>query len=404
MPTVYYDSSATGAGDGTSEADAYTDLQTALNSLSAGDHLYCKRAASREGVKTTNLTFTTSPTNTGDPTIIEGYETTPGDGGMYQTASPVFFTGEHIILAYFDVDKDDDSTHAISLGGDGSVAYRCKATSTYGFGNCFNLTDSVAIECSSYAVCGNAGDGCFEGSRFQLINCYAEITDGNDGAAVSFNSGFRQHSLIDCLFVNSGPGLNNDGVRIQGSTNSTGVFIHNCTFYNFGGNGIIDTDGVGNATTQPSIYYGNLFYNCGNGIVNAQGVNVNTLAMYAASNAFGSITSNQVSNISSNFDPITLTASPFEDTTDFQINDTSGGGASIRGLRGVPDVKDFESDVRVEFGTHGGVIPNPNIVFQTFDEGSLFLGTGDVGDTVTVSGRSFQKVDDDPIVWRRTTV
>jgi len=401
MPTVYYNSAATGANDGTSEADAYTDLQTALNSLSAGDHLYCKRAASREGVKTTNLTLSTSATNTDPPTIIEGYETTPGDGGMYQTASPVVFTGEHIILAYFDVDKDNDTTEAISLAGDGSVAYRCKATSTYGYGNCFYLNDSVAIECSSYAVCGGVGDGCFEGSRYQLINCYAEITDGNDGCAVSFNSGFRQHNMIGCLFVNSGTGTNNDGVRVFGSSNSNGVTILNCTFYNFGGNAIVDTEGIGNTTTQPNIYYGNLFYNCGNGIVNAQGVNVNTLAMCAASNAFGSITSNQVSNISVNFDPITLTASPFEDTTDFQINDTSGGGASIRGLRGVPDVKDFESDVRVEFGTHGGVIPNPNLVFATSDEGFLSLGTGDVGDTVTVSGRSFQKVDDDPIVWRR---
>jgi len=401
MPTVYYNSAATGANDGTSEADAYTDLQTALNSLSAGDHLYCKRAASREGVKTTNLTLSTSATNTDPPTIIEGYETTPGDGGMYQTASPVVFTGEHIILAYFDVDKDNDTTEAISLVGDGSVAYRCKATSTYGYGNCFQLNDSVAIECSSYAVCGGVGDGCFEGSRYQLINCYAEITDGNDGTAVSFNSGFRQHNMIGCLFVNSGTGTNNDGVRVFGSSNSNGVTILNCTFYNFGGNAIVDTEGIANITTQPNIYYGNLFYNCGNGIVNAQGVNVNTLAMCAASNAFGSITSNQVSNISVNFDPITLTASPFEDTTDFQINDTSGGGASIRGLRGVPDVKDFESDVRVEFGTHGGVIPNPNLVFATSDEGFLSLGTGDVGDTVTVSGRSFQKVDDDPIVWRR---
>jgi len=39
--------------------------------------------------------------------------------------------------------------------------------------------------------------------------------------------------------------------------------------------------------------------------------------------------------------------------------------------------------------------------FTTTDTGSFALGTGGVGDTVIVSGRSFQKVDDDPIVWRR---
>ncbi len=87
MATVYYYSQASGDNDGSSEANAYQDLQTALDALSAGDHLYCKRHTSREGVKTTNLTFTTnSNTNTGN-TVVEGYETTPGDGGMYQTFS-----------------------------------------------------------------------------------------------------------------------------------------------------------------------------------------------------------------------------------------------------------------------------------------------------------------------------
>ena len=91
MADVFYYSQASGSNDGTSEANAFTDLQTALNSLSAGDHLYCKRHTSREGVKTTNLEFTTNSITTSGNTVIEGYSTTPGDGGMYQTASPIYF-------------------------------------------------------------------------------------------------------------------------------------------------------------------------------------------------------------------------------------------------------------------------------------------------------------------------
>ena len=78
MATVYYYSQASGSNDGTSEANAFTDLQTALNSLSAGDHLYCKRHTSREGAITTNLTFTTNSDAAAGPNIIEGYSTTPG--------------------------------------------------------------------------------------------------------------------------------------------------------------------------------------------------------------------------------------------------------------------------------------------------------------------------------------
>ena len=47
MATVYYNSSAGGSNDGTSEANAYTDLQTALNSLSAGDHSMLRALAER---------------------------------------------------------------------------------------------------------------------------------------------------------------------------------------------------------------------------------------------------------------------------------------------------------------------------------------------------------------------
>ena len=116
MADVFYYSQASGDNDGTSEANAFTAIQTALDSLSAGDHLYCKRHSSREGAITTNLTFTTSAGSGGSPTVIEGYGTTPGDGIMYQTKSPIDFTGEHVYVKYLDIDTEtetDDMTLAV---------------------------------------------------------------------------------------------------------------------------------------------------------------------------------------------------------------------------------------------------------------------------------------------------
>lgn len=358
MATVYYDSAATGANDGTSEADAYTNLQTALNSLSAGDHLYCKRATSREGVKTTNLTFATSAT-TGGPTIIEGYETTPGDGGMYQTASPVLISGEHVLLKYFDVDKDDDSTPAIRLSGDCCVAYRCKVTSTYSAGACFNIIDGAAVECAGYGVCSASLDSVFELYRAWSIGCYAEITDGENGAAFYIRSAFRANCCIGGVANNTGAGTSNSGIIIAEGNNSGGSVVSNCTVYNCA-NGIYEVDGNRNVTTLPNLYYGNLFYNVGYGINNSQGTNATELSQYNFGNAYGSVTTAQTTNLSNVDDhAVTLTSSPFVDTTDFRINNESGGGALLKGLLGPPDVKDLESTLRVSFGTHGGITPRP---------------------------------------------
>ena len=105
----------------------------------------------------------------------------------------------------------------------------------------------------------------------------------------------------------------------------------NNTFYNFN-NGILEEDATKNTHTSPFIFYGNIVYSCGNGIINAQGTNSGTLTLYSFDNAFGAITSNAVSNLSCNVNSKTLTASPFIDTTDFKINTTSGGGALLKGL------------------------------------------------------------------------
>ena len=58
----------------------------------------------------------------------------------------------------------------------------------------------------------------------------------------------------------------------------------------------------------------------------------------------------------------------------------------------------YKNDIGTPVG--GAFVRKASPVFVG-DTGDLSLGSGSVGDVVVVSGRSFQKIDDDPIVWRR---
>ena len=363
MADVFYYSQASGSADGTSEADAFTNIQTALNSLSAGDHLYCKRHTSREGVNTTNLTLNTDSEATAGNTIVEGYATTPGDGGMYQTKSPISFAGDGIELRYFDVDAEGDATTAIAIFGDGSVAYRCKAVNSYNFGNSFSIQDAAAIECFAQGRVTQAGDQVFNCNRGTMINCVVVIdsASGAAGCAIEAGAGFRHNQIINCLILNEDGAESHVGIRASGSSMQAQTFTNN-TFHNLD-IGIDFVEGPASArVSTPSIMYGNLFYSVGTGIKNSQGTNAKNFGLIAYQNAFGAITTAQTSNIAVDFDNFTLTESPFIDTTNFQLNNAPGGGALIKGKLGIPDPLDpskLTSLVRKNFPSAGGVAPNP---------------------------------------------
>ena len=362
MATKYYYSQASGDNDGSSEANAYTDLQTALNALSAGDHLYCKRHSSREGVKTTDLTFTTNSNTNAGNTIVEGYTTTPGDGGMYQTASPVDFNAEGVELRYFDVDSDDDSTHAISIGGDGSIAYRCKAVNAYNFGNTFELIDAAAVECFSQGKVTQSTDQVFNCNRATMINCVVIIdaASGSAGSAIGVGAGFRQNQIINCLIINEDGAESHVGIRATGTSIQQQTFVNN-TIYNMD-IGIEFVEGPAAARVNvPSTVYGNILYSVGTGIKNSQGTNSVTFGLLAHQNAFGAVTTAQTSGLATDVDNFTLTENPFIDTTNFQLNNAPGGGALIKGKLGIPDPLDPSklTSVRTDFQSAGGVAPNP---------------------------------------------
>ena len=365
MATKYYYSQASGDNDGSSEANAYTDLQTALDALSAGDHLYCKRHTSREGAITTNLSFATHSNAAAGPNIIEGYSTTPGDGGsgdgFYQTKSPFDMTAAGTILKYWDIDKENDSTTGLRIRGDASLAYRCIIQSSYAFGACLEIQDAAAIECYAISTVTQSGDTVFRCNRATLIGCVAEIHPdaGAAGSAFSLSVAHRQNVLMNCIAINS----DSDGAASHvgmflDSDNASASTIMNCTITNFA-KGIEHVDGDDTVTT-PNLYYGNILYSCGDGIINSQGTYTDTYGQYVFNNAFGSITSNQVSNMSNNQDPVTLTETPFVDTVNFELNNAPGGGALCRGTFGSPVLGLTGDNIRRSFLSHGGRVPTPN--------------------------------------------
>ncbi len=362
MAVAYYDAGASGANDGSSAADAWTDLQTAFDGISAGDTLYCKKHSSRVGDNgSTAITFSTSATS-GAPTRIEGYGTTPGDGVHFETSYAIRNTGEHSIIAYFDVQVTANVSNTFDFNADNAIAYRCKSYASYNFGGGGSFTDGSAIECSFSAKIGTANDGVLVVSRGNVINCYVESrstgSGTNGGAGIRFNPDYRSYSLCGNLIVEkrTNPGASN-GITSYNGTQAQNNIISNNTIHKFGNAGIQIDQGVAATVLSSTSIYGNLFYDLTYGIEHLQRTNSNSFHWAAYNNAYGAVSSGQTTGITENFDPITLTGDPFVDHIDYQLNTTSGAGALLRGLLGLPDSKDPTSSTRKSFPSVGAIQP-----------------------------------------------
>ena len=154
----------------------------------------------------------------------------------------------------------------------------------------------------------------------------------------------------------SNPGPSH-GIYSSNGTQAGGTHFLNNTIDGFGRAGISIDQGVANTIVINNNIYGNLIYNSQYGIEHAQRTNANSLGWLCFNNAFGAITSAQVSGITENFNPVTLTGDPFVDRTDYELNTTSGAGALVRGLRGLPDSKDQTSSTRKSFPSFGAIQP-----------------------------------------------
>jgi hypothetical protein len=316
---------ATGANDGSSEANAWQSMSAMASGYAAGDRVNIKRTASRHdpgGV----ITLSTSAGAT-TPVHIRGYTTTIGDGGMFEMAQPLIVTAEEVLVEGIDA-LADYTSYVLRMTGDGSAWFRCRGVNTRS-GDRFGIeaTDASAIYCDAAAE-GTSGSIGIKCDRGHAYGCRSSVTDGT---GISVNSAFRANSLIANQIVGDGS-AGSVGVYVADLDGDAGTNVSDNIIYDLA-NGIELNELRDVSDASSTLLARNLIYSVTNGIFNGDSATKQSTVDLIA-NAIGSATTARYSGFGDLPLPgdITLTADPFTDAAggDYSLNDTSGGGALLR--------------------------------------------------------------------------
>jgi hypothetical protein len=281
-------------------------------------------------------TVTVSTTNN-DGITIQGYTTTPGDGGRATIDGGT--SGASFILL---------SCSAKSLIADIIFQNNGATGSASGISVGINNNGATIVErCKIANVRGNGING--NTGQLQLHDC--EVTGANQSntsglAGVATNSSYT--IVINRCTISSNTGSNTNGIRI-GSPYS--AVIINSTIANNGKEGVFHAstghlfmlgcrvhgnsgDGVEFNGTNPNItgWFENCLFtsNSGFGVTSA----ANRPNFHFRNCGFYDNTSGEVNaNIYNRIGSVTLTGSPYNDAAngDFALNTTAGAGAACRG-------------------------------------------------------------------------
>ena len=453
MSQVYLDSNATGANDGTSEADAYTDVRTALSGLTFGDTLWVKNSGATYGITmgsridmTPLLDIGSSPEDN-QYIKIKGYSGTTGDkptgndrpviskltNGVPQIVIefPTGLICENIIFdtpyQTYATSYSDFSFNAVNrfknckfIARDpgasitsGGWAYSIAGNSYfYGCEFDFQVTTSNASSRSAPFM-NSGGHTYFKDCVFKSIADSPPIMQGDNS--------YPSDSIHDCIFIGNG---NNDGYYLdiadQGGQFKSAYYnkLTNNIFYNLGNainiippysvNSAADTESEWASAAERIKVTNCIFENCLTGVkvdtyTEPSGWVTGVFRMGHVTKvedcAFYNMTTANTSGELMEDGTINLSASPFVDApnNDFSINEIAGAGKIIREQSG-NEISILDGASTFKFFAGAKLEKD----FRTTDTGSLSLGTGGVGDTVNVSGKAFQLVQDNPRVWRWT--
>jgi parallel beta-helix repeat protein len=360
MAVKYYDAQATGANDGSSAANAWTDLQTAFSGISAGDTLYLKKQPSRIGSNGTNANMTVNiASSAGLQTQIIGYGSTIGDGVRFETSDGITVSTDFVFMANIDLLITDNKPRSLSFESDGGVIYNCVQDVAYLYGGGMSVIDGAAIKCWVRSNPGQTGNCAYRVDRSELIDCYGELvgTGGGSPSGAIASVGYRNCRIKGCTFIDKRTSAHNSssGISLDGMTNSYGPQeISGNTIIDFGGNGFQIDGGVDVGDTAGCTVSRNLIYNCGGyGFALTGTGNSRNNGIYLVGNATGSCTSGaHDGNFAGYYDGVLMTngVNPF---TDYAPNASSGGGALISGTYGFPDITNPNNTTRKQWGSYG---------------------------------------------------
>ncbi len=271
---------ASGSNDGSSEANAFQTVsaaETYIESNGPGVHMYFKRTSSRDS-STIDLNATFNDTT--KKTILEGYETTPGDNGKFQIGhsgnGQVRFqsNADGVILRNFDIEYSRTDTNGVLYSqGMTNVIENCKIhnLNTSADRTALRYTQDCTIinnEISAAAASFGDSHGVIAGSSLRGgIICY-NLIKGAKG--VENSSRFFGFAIVgNVIMPNAADSVDLDkGIQMTlaqegtGTSENRGTFCAGNTIYDFQSTGIEiteqpnDTDAYANMFSQNLLFAG----------------------------------------------------------------------------------------------------------------------------------------------------
>ena len=433
----YYLNSSSGSdsNSGTSEADAWASFAWAFGvtaGLTGGDYLWVK------GGNTYSAKNNVLNTVSFEPAIrIYGYSSVTGDNcvdgdlpefidddyynsanyangvmkydirnflisfkpnnGYYNLRPP---RAGHNITQNINIDADYSSAGYSNSAGLFSFSGNSTSRSLEGFNvrvrNLNNSTNNAAVTLQSQAGSWTKPVGCvFDCSDVDLTDGY--IWGASDGY------GFPEH--IGNVYIGNPNTSGMIGFKYgSGGGDAYGCIVENCVFYNldygiyaYTGETSINSNWLSTSNTSSKRFFirNCIFVNCGTGIKFDTTSIPDWYHFKIMDCVFYNTTTAQVDGCSNISGSITATENPF-DIDNMCLTDYGERISKIPYRKFGSSSNPFSSSNT----KRGSRFDLASPFFTTTDTGSLSLGTGGVGDTVNVSGRSYQKVSDTPIVWR----
>ena len=267
---IYVDLTSTGLNDGTSWANAFVDLQTAIDAAAFGDQIWVSR-----GIYHPTIAFDADGSGVAQDRErtfylnkdgIELYGGFSGSETSLSDRNPVFKTILDGDLGTIS-DPIDNAYTILYIDGTTANGNITSATLIDGFtfqnGNAdtfFSFPNNVA---GAIFINGNGNNNSPDNAANpRIANCnFFDNTSDRGGAAI-YNYGLRAQcnpSIINCLFAgNAVTGADGQGGAIfneGGSNGESNPLISNCTFYNnaaINGGGAIHSSGLF-GTSNPTI-------------------------------------------------------------------------------------------------------------------------------------------------------
>lgn len=205
-------------------------------------------------------------------TIIQGYTSTPGDGGVASltsnvTSSQNFTSANQQMFADIDFSSTAASFSPDLFSASGEpVFWRCRFHGCRGIALNASTSIGYAIECEFYDCCnGNSGAcavnvGSTGSNAIVLHDCY--IHDLTQGSALSSSAGGQIvlfNSLIDSI---------NGHAAIYTGQNPIAICAVNNSFYNIAGDVFRNVGGVVSSSQGFYMFFNNIYENIGGQIYN----------------------------------------------------------------------------------------------------------------------------------------